>query len=408
MTIFFMEIRHGISVERETQFLRQGSSELSLRGAGAVVASGTCTSGGKHGQTSMRGRLEGLHGLRGLAALLVVLFHAQAIPRIELAPPFGTLIGHFFLSVLFFFVLSAFALTHSSEVSPTSLANYAVRRFFRIAPLFYAVMAWNLWRSGFPGWDVLLANLTFVFNFRPGLEQSLVWAGWSVGVEMAFYLILPLLLWACVGWKSSAIVWVAALVASVIIWSDFRSNPALPRDYAYFFVGSNLPSFVGGIVACRIMSRLPATRGGGGVGTIATVLMVVAFADPLYLQWRSPGIYFALWAAAFAAICLWQSLWPAAPLRSALMQWLGDRSFSIYLLHPIILVLGEPAYGNLAARLGAGGGASYLVCLVVSLPMLFLCAELSYRLVETPGIALGRWIAKRLASSRARRSIRSP
>lgn len=58
--------------------------------------------------------LKGLHGLRGLAAFGIVLFHLQAIPSLHLPGPFDGAIGHLYLAVHLFFVLSAFSLAHAA------------------------------------------------------------------------------------------------------------------------------------------------------------------------------------------------------------------------------------------------------------------------------------------------------
>lgn len=352
----------------------------------------------------MNDKLEGVHGLRGLAALLIVLFHLKAVPGIPLPPPFAGLVGQLYLSVMLFFVISAFALTHTSRRSPATLAAYAIKRFFRIAPLFYAVLAFILWRGGLPDWHVLLANLTFTFNLVPGFEESLVWAGWSVGVEMVFYALLPALLALCRDWRRAAAACAGALALSLWLWSVLLGHPGLPANYVYFFVGSNLVSFVAGIAAYRLFERL---RGGGGararalVPWVALALLVAASGDVLGLASRLPGAFVAAHGLAFAAACLWQAVRPSAALRLRALQWLGDRSYSIYLLHPIVIVLLMPRYEGLWAALGVTGGAAYLAAAAVTLPAVFAAAEVTYRLVETPGIALGARLAARFPAPAA-------
>ena len=139
-------------------------------------------------------KLEGIHGLRGLAALSIVLFHFVYIARIPAPRWLAFTTTHFNLGVLLFFSLSALSLYHSSKFAPASFGAYLVKRFFRIAPLFYLMLGYMLWWGGVPDSNVLLINLTFSFNLFPGQHQSLVWAGWSVSVEMLFYLLLPAIL----------------------------------------------------------------------------------------------------------------------------------------------------------------------------------------------------------------------
>jgi peptidoglycan/LPS O-acetylase OafA/YrhL len=78
------------------------------------------------------------------------------------------------------------------------------------------------------------------------------------------------------------------------------------------------------------------------------------------------------------------------------MQWLADRSFSIYLLHPVVIELSRPAYEYLRIRGIPDGGWLYLACLAMTLPILLGAAQITYRFVELPGIAAGRRIASRV------------
>lgn len=101
-----------------------------------------------------------------------------------------------------FFVISAFSLFVSTTGridQPGWLNDFLTRRFMRIAPLFYLVALWQAFAlpmlvGGDTPWAKLLLSMTFLFNFMPAEYGSIVWAGWSVGVEMMFYIILPLLL----------------------------------------------------------------------------------------------------------------------------------------------------------------------------------------------------------------------
>lgn len=159
-------------------------------------------------------KLDGLHGLRAVAALSVVLFHLQAKPALPQPAWLAAVTIHFYLAIQLFFVISAFSLSHSGRYAPASYRAYLVKRYFRIAPLYYVMLAYLLWRLGFPGWPALVANLTFTFNLFPGLEVGLVFAGWSVGVEMLFYLVLPGLLLLRHP-AAYALLYVAAAAASV-------------------------------------------------------------------------------------------------------------------------------------------------------------------------------------------------
>ena len=117
--------------------------------------------------------------------------------------------------------------------------------------------------------------------------------------------------------------------------------------------------------------------------------------SPLAAPLAGPGnADLLLFGLAFSALCLWQALRPSWLLRCRPALWLGERSYSIYLAHFALILALRPAYARITEALGQGG-AAYLACLAITLPPLCLAAALGYRLVERPGIALGRWLIRR-------------
>jgi peptidoglycan/LPS O-acetylase OafA/YrhL len=341
-------------------------------------------------------RLDSVHGLRGLAAVAVVLFHLSAIP--SLPPPTwaADVIRHFYLSVHFFFVLSAFALSHAMASSRQTYGGYLAKRFFRIAPLFYILVAWNINRAGFPGLTTVLSNISFSFNLFPGRAQSLVWAGWSVGVEMLFYLFFPLVFIASEKPVRAIAAFALGVVASTVLWTFWQHDPKY-SSYVYLFVGSNLTDFFAGVCAYRLfMWAGPHSRrrpiGVSGLGT-AVLLLVFMYYDPLSLHERRAGLYFAAWSLPFALLCFSQALCPIRAIGSPSLRWLGDRSFSIYLLHPVVIELSRPLYKDAISTWSVPPDWQYVFCAAMTFPVLLVASDISYRLVEAPGMRIGRHLA---------------
>lgn len=345
-------------------------------------------------------KLDGLHGLRAVAATAVVLFHLQAMEGVPRDSWFAVLTGHFYLSVQLFFVISAFSLYHSSRYAPARYPAYLVKRFFRIAPLYYVMLGYVAWRVAFPGWGALLANATFTFNLFPGLEQGMVYAGWSVGVEMIFYLLLPGLLFLFRSRVALALLFVAATTSSALMWRLTAGVPALPEYFAYYSLVGNLPAFAAGLFAYRVFMALDVRPrrevASAGFAVAFALLLALAIVDPLELHWRASGLYFAVWGLPFAVLCLWQALYPGGLMRTRFAQWLADRSFSIYLLHPVVLVVLRRDYPLVGFWGVPDGGWLYPACVAGAIFALLAAAEITYRCVELPGIAAGRRIAARI------------
>ena len=340
-----------------------------------------------------RGLLPGLHGLRAVAALMVFLYHLHAIPGLQVPAALPWIATHFGFGVHLFFALSAFALAWANPHAAERPGPYLIKRFFRIAPLYYIVLAvvLVLSRTGWPGIERFIAEVTFTFNLVPGWHPGLVPAGWTVGTEVLFYLLLPLLLRV----RSIAGMAVVTALATLLSYEARRLLTAwLPgSDYNLASLPSNHSIFIAALLAFRIFDGVRGTAWEGRAAALAaafTLGLLGLLLSPAGSLVEGPGDSRVLvFGYAFAAACLWQALRPSWLLRSRPALWLGERSYSIYLSHFLLILTLRPAYGWVLGHLGQGG-AAFLACTAITLPPLCVAAALGYRLVEVPGIALGR------------------
>lgn len=352
--------------------------------------------------------LPGIHGLRGIAAVAVVLFHLVHIAAIR--PP-GALdaIGRYTgYAVHLFFIVSAFSLMHSTVGTisrPDWIRTYFIKRFFRIAPLFYAMVAFEAMRQAVSGHiaispTILLLNLGLVFGLVP--STGIVWGGWSVGVEVIFYALFPVIL------VSVRSIGTALLLTCLGIVVSFSSritldqmhglmSPAPAWNWTYFAFSSNLAFFLMGVLAFLAARRLadvpfPWWR---PIALATSFLLIVQFVWGAGTRLHGSGhADVFVWGIAFTGLCVWQRLRPSALVANRAFEFLGERSFSLYLTHPVIIHYGKPAFTILDAALrpSLGGGAFFVVA-AASLATVMAISELTYRWVEVPGISLGRKLA---------------
>ena len=173
-----------------------------------------------------------LEGLRGYAALLMVVYHAWVLTGGPLLGGGRALVSGGFLAIDLFFVLSAFVLLLPAARTGTfgSVKDYALRRAARIVPAYYAALAIAL--IGFhafagpaadrrpPTLDGVLAHMTFLqveARLLPGYDGALGFRVdpplWTLSVEVAFYVVLPLI---ALGFLRRPVLWlVVAFVATV-------------------------------------------------------------------------------------------------------------------------------------------------------------------------------------------------
>lgn len=351
--------------------------------------------------------LPGLLGLRGIAAFAVVLFHLVHLANIAVPPAFSFIAADFGKGVHLFFVLSAFSLMHSTEhtLHRASWAKeYFVRRFFRIAPLFYCILAimvlWPAFKAQHltVSLSTLLLNLTFTFGFAPW--TGIVWAGWTVGVEMMFYAILPVLLLTVRSSRGLLMLVIVCMLFSFAARTELQAHyehtVSLYRyNWAYFSFAANACYFALGMYAFRIAGEIGenSTAMRWGVSVFTSVLLLILLAGGS-IGWRPDLV---LWGFGFALLALWQSKWPNRWCANRLFEYLGERSYSLYLLHPIVIVLLASPLQRLYVFLNPTLGAyAYFVCAVVLLVPLISLSEITYRIVEIPAIRYGKIVSARL------------
>jgi peptidoglycan/LPS O-acetylase OafA/YrhL len=364
-------------------------------------------------------RLLGIHGLRAIAAIGIVFFHVAYVPAftkpafITLPPIFDHIVPAFGLCVPLFFVISAFSLAyvHDKSVGRDGwIGPYFIKRIFRIGPLFWAMLVayWFFWF-----WppqhriELLIINATFVFNFFPGAHESIVGAGWSIGVEMPFYFAFPFILERVQRLQGAVIFLVATGIISVASELWFAANPV----YAYMAFTSNVAIFAIGLLAHRCYVSW------GDSGKLRSRLVLIAVAwSAVFLLFSYHPIYAGrpdvlLWSSAFGLLCAWQAASPSRWVANSAMQWLGERSFSIYLLHP--LTINQLSVHNVYIWVWASleptiGAWAYLACVALTLTIVVSLSAVTYALIEKPGQKLGAAIIAALRARRPSPIVHSP
>src|SRR5665213_2839758 len=174
------------------------------------------------------GRIVGLDGVRGLAALYVVLYHIflRAWPGVAAAdaPFWAVWLDSGRAAVIVFIAVSGFSLAIRPARSGwrfASIRGYARRRAWRILPPYWAALAFSLVMVWFvlaqPGWAVPTAKSVIVYGL---LVQDAVSTGipnrafWSIAIEAQLYVLLPLLLLIVRRWSAIAMV---ALAAAIVV-----------------------------------------------------------------------------------------------------------------------------------------------------------------------------------------------
>ena len=352
-------------------------------------------------------RLPGLDGLRAIAVIGVLLYHAGE----------GFLPGGF-LGVDLFFVISGFLITslllsEARLAGHLSLRQFYLRRARRLLPALVAMLAvvavfMAVFASADLGqargdiaaalgyvsnwWYVLHHRSYFIAAGRPSPFQHL----WSLAVEEQFYLIWPAVLLALVATRAR-LRWITAVALAGAIGSAFwmrvlavRGNVPFDTDSSrlYFGTDTHASALLLGAAAAAVMAGLAARLDRGiavGVRAACDVVGVVALAAVCWsmhaFDYFRPGLYrggFLAFAAVGVVVVATASApggWLGRALDVPPMRWIGARSYGLYLWHWPVFVYTRPGldwslYGPAA--------------LAVRLAIVASLTEVSYRFVEVP------------------------
>jgi peptidoglycan/LPS O-acetylase OafA/YrhL len=364
-----------------------------------------------------------LDGLRALAALSVVCFHAW-LYRVEGLPGertalFDKVLFEASIGLVCFFVLSGFLLYRPfaraalTGADPVDLRRYAIRRAARIVPAYYASIAGCLLLFGVvgdpgvvPSAEHLPVFAVFGQNYSMDTVMKIDPVTWTLCVEAAFYLLLPLLgtVAFLLGPRRAA---GQAAVLAGLVGVTIATNALLGGTDGGSLMSKALPTYVGffaaGMLAAMWVERRRATRGPATFAPAATALLMAGGLALVALhsyRHETVGSFNWVWttfgnlpaAAGFALVIA-----AAAAGSGPALRWLAARplvalgviSYGIYLWHlPLLLAVRE--LGVLPA--------AFVPRLALVLSLAIAAATLSWFLLERPVM---RYAASRRGRARS-------
>ena len=378
-------------------------------------------------------RLPGLDGLRGIAVLAVIIYHADV----------SWLVGGF-LGVDVFFVLSGFLITsllidELTRTNTVDRAQFYIRRIRRLMPALFLVLLFSVLVSGLFVLDAayhvrrdLPWAITFVLNWsylffeqsyfvnisRPPLLQHL----WSLSIEEQFYVIWPILLIGLYKVKIRNLtprvkIFIASSVLAIastawMIYLSVSNGFPIPNDPSRVYFGTDTHA-MGLLVGCataalwrseRLNERLTPDRAaamnGLGLFSIAGLAYFFLFVSELNeFLYRGGFLVLSVLTAILVIVAAHPGLKFGRRLGNPVLKWFGDRSYGIYLWHWPIFVL---------MRSGIDIQWPDPIAFVVKVAIVLVVADLSYRFVEMPirngaiGSRLSVWRAAGVPRPQAR------
>jgi peptidoglycan/LPS O-acetylase OafA/YrhL len=337
-----------------------------------------------------------LDGLRGIAILAILAIHSSQLVA-GLSQPVRDLAFYGVRGVQLFFIVSGFTLTIAHAGRPIEPLNFAERRFFRIAPMFYIGVALYLLLARtttmpLPTRDAstgdVVATLLFVHGWVPSAVNTVVPGGWSIAAEAMFYLAFPAILLLVPRPRLLAIAVMASYAVAGLTNIGLRKlgGPA-GEALAFPFWLVQLPAFIGG---CWLATLPPAGLRLRAIApwTLGLATLGLAFDS----QWRDHSNLLV------AIVLLTLFAWSASVARPHWLQarplvYLGQISFSFYIVHFAVLGFLRPLIVPVEAAVGANVGFATAAALTLTIAGIISAA--TYRWIEQPIIAATRQAGRR-------------
>ena len=310
------------------------------------------------------------------------------------------------MGVQLFFIASAFTLFLSfskrNSMEQFPVRNFFIRRFFRIAPIFYIAICYYLFQNWHSGRNVftpgvphvfdIVSNFLFVNGFSPYSIRSIVPGGWSIAVEITFYAVLPFLYSKIKNEKHAFNFFVIALILNFIFTTILQKFPLISEteiwnNFLYFNFINQLPVFALGILFFFIATK-PTTQ--TFVFNAKTVLFFVlicllqlAVGIPFFLPYH---IFFSVFFTVFAIALHFKQ---PVILVNRIINYIGTVSFSMYIIH--FAVLYWLTYFNkidFVSNQFINYGLKFIVVTGITITI----SSVTYYLIEVPFQSVGKKI----------------
>lgn len=332
-------------------------------------------------------KLELIHAFRGVAAVMVVLFHAGGMFASMLDRTYlWGLFRYGWAGVDFFFVLSGF-LMYYMHVKDFGVAAKFIpfwrKRLFRVYPIYWLVnlavmLVWwkypelGTGQQGDPG--VVLKSFLLWPQDTPVLNVA-----WTLSYEIFFYLMFGLAILLPRRVSAAVLGLWLAVSAGAFFGNVFTSNT--PTVIKFLFSRYNL-EFAAGCLSAYLATRFRAPFRKGAV-VAGTLLFVAAMIN---MRWGVEWDRVIAWGVPSAIL-----VWAAASVdlhdrvkAGAVLRYLGDASYSIYLVHfPLLFTLTRAAI-----KLGLQHRVPLLYLTHGIAAVTLIAACLTYSLVEKPLLEL--------------------
>lgn len=284
----------------------------------------------------MRRRYEGLSGLRGIGALGIIAYHVYVLSGfVGSHPLFDRTVGNGGVFVQLFFMLSGFSIMcgYFDEFNTNpQLDKFYLGRIKKLVPTFWLALLAHCIVDYIVGTPIskfnVIGTASLMFGFMPQYQESVVMAGWALGIEIIFYLIFPAFF---VFNKNKKRSW-AFLVFSVIMFVTYEKFYGLGVNQSYINIIRQLVFFAVGALLFHYTDKLDnmSIKKRRVLFVVCILIEILSF----FLYGKVNG--YIVMVVAFLAVMTNQINYRDYVVNNKLFNGLGKISYQMYLFHMVV------------------------------------------------------------------------
>lgn len=339
-------------------------------------------------------KLNQLAGLRGICAWWVVFYHSLGLMGDSVSGPARNIISHGYLAVDLFFLLSGFVIFlsyHASLVKnfPHSIGKFYWNRFSRIYPLHFVMLGGYLMLFGAftflsssgsaPSsytWSSFIQSLFLVHMW---FGSDLTWnvPSWSISSEWFVYLFFPLMAFSLRKLRGGILAHLLVIVLAAallhLIYS-LSGQHSLGSDIPHMALVRTMLEFLMGVfIGSLYVNHLAVLQKYAGAALAGFVTLCVLYVTAPIPDYTLIPVAFALLIAYLSVT----SSWMTATLSTPVLVYLGEISYSTYMVHYLV-------YDLLKAGFVSDTNQVNQIYLWLSFVVVFVLSVLLHHIVDSP------------------------
>jgi exopolysaccharide production protein ExoZ len=354
-------------------------------------------------ETRMRDSIKSIQFLRFIAASLVVFDHsALSIEQHlgSLPASIGYVAGFGGIGVHIFFVISGFIMVYTSfskEGRPYDAQRFFLRRFIRIFPIYwiYAFLYLVVHQAILNGYLLSVRDTIYSLLLLPGYSPLIIGPGWTLSYELYFYL--------CFGIFMMLGLLLGLTAMSLFFLLSITGGFALSNGGEFFHLATStllLEFLAGAWIAYFFVSGIRLSKISADILLLSAVAAFLASLGygyhrlPSMLSWGIPSALLIT-----GSVFRERTTGVARPVQR--FSFLGDSSYSLYLLHLLVIDLlitaALPLY-----RVSMAANVAFCLSLI---PVCIIVAHLSFRFIESRLVGALRFNTQNLLILKAKKSV---